>query len=335
MKAFVLLAAVFAQTHPAPQTALDVVAASKDHTTLAKLATSLPAVVDVLKSAGPLTLFAPTDAAFAQLPQATLDAVSKNQTLLASILSYHVLAGTAFAPTANTPAREVVKTATGESLRVDVAAGPKVSLAFGLGTSDVTGSVPTSNGIVHVVNKVLVPPAAASQTAVDAKLNRLVAALQKVNLVSTVDGLKDVTIFAPLDAAFEALDKFAASANLTVTDDLLATVLKTHIIPSVVYSTDIVKAKSIPSVETVSKAPLSVKFEGNSVLINGAGNTNPAKVVIADVLIKGGVVHVIDTVLLPKLDAPASSNTQPKPIASSAMVAAPLALLSLAATMLF
>jgi uncharacterized surface protein with fasciclin (FAS1) repeats len=294
---------------------------------LAKLASSLPDVVDVLKSAGPLTLFAPTDAAFAQLPPATLDAVSKNQTLLASVLSYHVLAGTAFVPDANTPARQVVKTATGESLRVDVAAGPKVSLAFGLGTSDVTGSVTATNGIVHVVNKVLIPPAAASQTAVDAKLNRLVAALQKVNLVSTVDGLKDVTIFAPLDAAFEALDKFAADSKLTITDELLANVLKTHIIPSVVYSTDIVKAKSIPSVETVSKAALSVNFDGKSVLINGAGNANPAKVVIADVLIKGGVVHVIDSVLLPKLNG--------QPVSSAMSTAAPLGLVSLAAALLF
>jgi len=295
--ALLVISSVFAQT------ALDVVLASPVHKTLARLAGSLPGVVDVLKSNGPLTLFAPTDDAFAKLDAATIQAVTKDANLLSAVLQYHVIAGSAFIPDAKTPARQFVKAATGETLRVDVAAGPKVTLAFGLGTSSVTGSVKTTNGIVHVVDSVLIAPQAASATAVAAKLNKLVAALQKTQLVETVDSLKGVTIFAPVDAAFEALEKAASNTGLTITDALLSTVLKTHVVPSVVYSTDVAAKKFIADVPTVSGNTLTVSFRRGNVLVRGKGNFLPSKVVVADVLINGGVVHVIDNVLLPTISS--------------------------------
>jgi uncharacterized surface protein with fasciclin (FAS1) repeats len=282
------------------KTALDVVLESPIHKTLASLAGSLPDIVDVLKSAGPLTLFAPTDAAFAKLDAATVKAVTSDAELLRSVLKYHVVAGTAFVPDEKTASRQVITTAVGKELRVDVSL-PKVTLAFGLGTSSVTASAKTDNGIVHVVDTVLLSPKSASATAVDAKLTKLVAALQKTKLVSTVDGLKGVTIFAPVDAAFEALEKVSSQIGLSLTDALLTTVLKTHIIPSVVYSTDIVAKKLIRDVKTVSGNTLDVSFRRNNVFVRGNGNFFPAKVVVADVLIDGGVVHIIDNVLLPSL----------------------------------
>ena len=235
-------ASAFASPAASPKTALDIVLSSPVHKTLAKLAGSLPAVTNVLSSSGPLTLFAPTDEAFARLSSAVVQAVTTDATLLASVLDYHVLAGTAFVPS-NKPERLFVETAEGSTLRVDVSRGPKVSLSYGLGaSSNVTASVVASNGIVHIVDTVLQLPAAASKTAVDAKLSKLVAALSKENLVQTVDSLTKVTLFAPIDAAFEALDRFDALFGISLSDQILASILKTHIVPQVVYSTDVTRA---------------------------------------------------------------------------------------------
>jgi uncharacterized surface protein with fasciclin (FAS1) repeats len=293
MKFQLLFAAAFAKT------ALDVVLESPIHKTLAQLAGTLPEIVSVLQSAGPLTLFAPTDDAFAKLDPAVTKAVTSDPKLLGDVLKYHVLAGTAFEP--STTPRQFVSTAVGETLRVDVAQG-KVTLGFGLGASSVSASVKTSNGIVHVVDTVLIAPKSASATAVDAKLNKLVAALQKVKLVETVDGLKDVTIFAPLDKAFEALERAADVTNLNITDALLTEILTTHVVPGVVYSTDVAAKKTLRDVNTVSGNKINVSFRRGNVFIRGPGNFFPARVVVADVLIDGGVVHVIDNVILPNLN---------------------------------
>jgi uncharacterized surface protein with fasciclin (FAS1) repeats len=295
MKFGLLFIAAFAKT------ALDVVLESPIHKTLAQLAGTLPEVVEVLKSAGPLTLFAPTDAAFAKLSPEVVKAVTTDPTLLSNVLKYHVLAGSAFAPNAHTPARQFVSTAVGETLRVDVSQGLKVTLAFGLGSTTVSGSVQTSNGIVHVIPDVLIPPKSASATAVEAKLTKLVQALQSSKLVETVDGLKGVTIFAPLDKAFEALAKASKESDIEITPEFLTTILTTHVVPGVVYSTDIAKQKLIRGVNTVSGNKLDAIFRHGNVFVRGRGNSFPARVVVADVLLQNGsVVHVIDRVLLPE-----------------------------------
>jgi uncharacterized surface protein with fasciclin (FAS1) repeats len=315
----------------AQQTALDVVTSSPVHKTLAQLAGTLPAIVDVLRSGGPLTLFAPTDDAFAKLDEGTRNAVTSNSTLLAQVLQYHVIAGVAFDPTKAEP-KSFPKTALGQALGVTVDAG-RVTLQFGLGSSTVTGSVPTSNGVVHVVDTVLVPPPSASATAIAGKFNQLVAALQKVNLVGTVDGAKDITIFAPTDQAFQAFTEFATKNNIQVTDELLKRVLTLHVVPSVVYSTDIIKAKSVINTNALSNEPLAVQLKDGSVIVSGKGNTTPAKVALADVLFNKGVIHAIDTVLLPDLNQP--SGVTPAPTRVSAALGAGLSLTALLSAALF
>jgi transforming growth factor-beta-induced protein len=295
------------------QSALDIVLGSADHKTLAQLAGTIPAVVDVLKSAGPLTLFAPNDAAFAKLDKAVVDAVTSNSALLTQVLQYHVIAGAAFDPATAEP-KSFPKTALGPALGVTVNHGA-VSLAFGLGTSNVTASVKATNGVVHVVDTVLIPPGSASATAIAGKFTQLVAALQKANLVETVDGAKDITIFAPTDKAFEEFTAFAQANKVEVTDDLLKRVLTLHVVPSVVYSTDIAKAKTVIETNALSQEPLTVQLKDGAVLVAGKGNTKPATVAIADVIFDKGVVHAIDAVLLPDLKAAApspASGTAPK-----------------------
>jgi uncharacterized surface protein with fasciclin (FAS1) repeats len=293
------------------QTALDVVLGSPVHKTLAQLAGTLPPIVDVLKSAGPLTLFAPTDDAFAKLDKSITDAVTTNATLLAQVLQYHVIAGVAFDPAQAEP-KQFPKTALGPALGVTVNHSA-VTLSFGLGSSNVNSTVKTTNGFVHVVDTVLIPPTSASATAVAAKFTQLVASLQKVNLVGTVDAASNITIFAPTDKAFETFLAFAKTNNVTVTDALLTRVLTLHVVPAVVYSTDIVKAKAPIKTDALSKEPLTVELKDGSVTVAGKGNSAPAKVALADVIFDKGVIHVIDTVLVPDLNAaapaPAASPT--------------------------
>ena len=110
-------------------------------------------LVDTLKGAGPYTVFAPTDAAFKRVPTKTLNALMKDKAKLKSVLLYHVVAGKV------TSARVVnltsAKTASGKSVRIRVA-GANVFVNDAKVTKP---DVMASNGVIHVINRVLIPPA--------------------------------------------------------------------------------------------------------------------------------------------------------------------------------
>lgn len=292
------------------QTALEVVLGSKDHTTLAKLAGSVPAVADLLKSAGPFTLFAPTDAAFNKIDKATLDALAADTATLAKVLSNHAVTGVVFDPATAKPLT-FVKTAAGQTLGVKVQ-DKEVTIAFGLKTSKVTGTVKTSNGVVHVVDTVLTLQPSASTTATEAGLTELVKALAQTNLAETVDKAVNVTIFAPNNQAFADLVAMAQSTNLQLTNEVLTNVLGLHVVPGVYYSTDITSNVKVAS---LNSKEISVTLKDGSIYVAGTMNTKPAKVIIADVLYANGVVHVIDGVLLPGNETVTAAP--PKPTGST------------------
>ena len=123
--------------------------------TLASLLTSA-GLVKTLQGKGPFTVFAPTDAAFAKVPKATLNKLAKDKMLLKSVLLYHVVSGKVPAATVVTLNGKSAKTVNGASVKIAVRGG-KVYLN---GTTQVTQTdVKASNGIIHVINKVLLPPA--------------------------------------------------------------------------------------------------------------------------------------------------------------------------------
>ncbi|KAL2920053.1 hypothetical protein HK105_200119 [Polyrhizophydium stewartii] len=285
------------------QSALNIAASDPTFSTLVTLAGKFPDIVGVLNGTTTITVFAPTNDAFTKLQTTSPDvykAVTSDDALLKKVLQYHVIAGSAFDP-AKAPGRTIAKTANGAALRVDVD-GAKVTLTFGLANSTVVKSATATNGVVHVVDTVLVPPGAVSATAVSAGLSSLVDSLKKVDFVSAVDGLTDVTIFAPTNAAFDDLTKFAAANNLTISSAILSAVLDFHVVKGAVYSSDIFKAATpIKATTAYNGATVDVAVDNGVVTVAGAGNKTPAKVVIADVLVAGGVVHLIDTVLLPDL----------------------------------
>ena len=107
-------------------------------------------LVDTLKGTGPFTVFAPTDEAFAKLPPGTLDALLKDKEKLKAVLTYHVVAGKVTA--ADVVKIKSAKTVQGQSLKIDAANGVKVNSA-----TVVKADVMASNGVIHVIDTVLIP----------------------------------------------------------------------------------------------------------------------------------------------------------------------------------
>ena len=138
---------------PAMKDIVDTAAGAGTFTTLLKAATAA-GLVDTLKGAGPFTVFAPTDAAFAKLPAGTLDGLLKDPAALKKILLYHVVSGKVMAD-------KVVGMTSADSV-----AGPAIKISVKDGTvylndtaKVVTTDIETSNGVIHVIDQVILPPA--------------------------------------------------------------------------------------------------------------------------------------------------------------------------------
>lgn len=135
-----------------PKTVVDIAIGSADHTTLVT-AVKAAGLVETLSGDGPFTVFAPVNAAFNNLPAGTLDNLLKteNKSALAGVLTYHVVAGKVMA--ADLKDGQMIKTVNGQELKVTIKDG-KVMINDALVTAaDLSGS----NGVVHVINKVLLP----------------------------------------------------------------------------------------------------------------------------------------------------------------------------------
>ena len=134
------------------------------------------------------------------------------------------------------------------------------------------------------------------QTAVGAgTFNTLVAAVKAAGLVETLQGKGPFTVFAPTDAAFAKLPAGTVE-GLLANPQALAKILTFHVVPGKVMAADIVKAKRATPT-TANGATLDVVVRDGRVLVNGAN------VVTADVVASNGVIHVIDTVLIPEAPA--------------------------------
>ncbi len=246
-------------------------------------------LVETLKGDGPFTVFAPTDAAFAKLPEGTVASLLKpeNKAKLQAILTYHVVAG-------NVKAADVVKltgakTVQGQQVDIAVRDG-KVSIDS---ANVVKTDIETSNGVIHVIDSVLLPADKdIVDTAVDAgSFKTLVAAVKAAGLVDTLKGKGPFTVFAPTDAAFAKLPE-GTVANLLKPEnkDQLVAILTYHVVAGKVLAGDVVK---ISSAKTVNGKSASVKVSDGGVMIDSA------RVVATDIETSNGVIHVIDSVILP------------------------------------
>lgn len=133
----------------APKDIVDTAVAAGSFKTLAKALTAA-GLIDTLKGAGPFTVFAPTDEAFAKLPAGTLDALLKDKAKLTAVLTYHVVAGKVMA--ADVVKLKSAKTVQGGSVTIDTTKGVKVDAA-----NVVKTDIACSNGVIHVIDTVILP----------------------------------------------------------------------------------------------------------------------------------------------------------------------------------
>jgi transforming growth factor-beta-induced protein len=264
--------------------------AAGQFTTLASLLQKA-GLVDTLATGGPFTVFAPTDAAFAKVPKATLDALAADPAKLKAVLLYHVVPGRVTA--ADVAKLTSAKTAEGRSLAIKVANGSVFVDAAQVTTPDVEAT----NGVIHVIDSVLIPKEATAtapktivQTAVAAgSFKTLASLLKKAGLVGTLQGKGPFTVFAPTDAAFAKLPK-ATLAALAKDKTKLRSVLLYHVVKGNVPAAKVV---TLRSAKTLNGKSVSIRVTGGKVSVGGA------RVTTADVKASNGVIHVVNKVLIP------------------------------------
>jgi uncharacterized surface protein with fasciclin (FAS1) repeats len=149
LAAVVTLTALPVRAADAKKDIVDTAVAAGSFKTLAA-ALQAAGLVDTLKGKGPFTVFAPTDEAFAKLPAGALDALLKDKAKLAAVLTYHVVGGKVTA--ADVRKLKEAKTVQGGNLRISTAGGVKVDEA-----SVVKTDIEASNGVIHVIDSVLMP----------------------------------------------------------------------------------------------------------------------------------------------------------------------------------
>ncbi|HEY6202554.1 MAG TPA: fasciclin domain-containing protein [Candidatus Limnocylindria bacterium] len=266
---------------------VDTAVANGSFTTLAKLLGSA-GLVATLKGTGPFTVFAPTDDAFAKLDKATLDSLAMDPAKLKAVLTYHVVSGKVLAADVKSG---LVQTVAGSPFTVSIN-GTSVMID---NAKLIKTDVLASNGVIHVIDSVLIPASLSQKDIVDTAVaaggfTTLAKLLTSAGLINTLKGAGPFTVFAPTDEAFSKIDKATLDA-IAGDPAKLKAVLTYHVIAGRVLAAD-VKAGAA---QTVADQPITIATQGGVVMVNNA------KVIKTDVLASNGVIHVIDTVLLPKL----------------------------------
>ncbi|MFN7735019.1 MAG: fasciclin domain-containing protein [Pirellula sp.] len=256
-------------------------------------------LVDTLKGPGPFTVFAPTDEAFSKLPANTVAELLKpeNRQKLADILTYHVIPG-------KVQAKEVIKQRGAIAVN-----GQRVDIRFdeeGLkvdGAKVLTTDILCDNGVIHVIDSVILPgKATIPEIAKDSgTFEILLAAAKAAGLADVLGSTGPFTVFAPTDEAFEKLPKGTVEMLLKPENkSKLVDILKYHVIPGRVYSERVLESKAL---KTLQGSPASVSLK------DGSPRIEQAKILKTDIDATNGVIHVIDSVIIPP---PANTNTQRK-----------------------
>ena len=293
----------------ATNTITDKVVADASFSTL-EAAVVKAGLAETLKSTGPFTVFAPDNAAFTASGITSIDGISADD--LKKILLYHTLASKVMATdiptasntkvlTANSPADSIFVTKNANGVFVN---GIKVTAA----------DIAADNGVIHKLEKVLIPASGnVVETAIatsdgDNGLDSLVVAAVRADaaapgLLNTL-GSATLTVFAPTNKAFRDLLSALSLNNISqVPIDILIAVLQYHVVPSRVFSSDLVNG-ALPMLAngstTISVTGPTIKGNNSVLNLSVAGTSvNTCNIIAANVLCRNGVVHLIDRVLLP------------------------------------
>jgi uncharacterized surface protein with fasciclin (FAS1) repeats len=252
-------------------------------------------LVDALKGEGPFTVFAPTDDAFAALPEGTLEALLADpEGDLTQILLYHVVPG------------KVMAADVSDGLEAETLQGAKAAFSVDgnsvmIGDATIVATdIETSNGVIHVIDAVILPPTEEEagmmekdivDTAIEAgSFETLVAAVQAAGLVDALKGEGPLTVFAPTDDAFAALPEGTLETLLADPEGDLKQILLYHVVPGKVMAADVSDGLEA---ETLQGEKATFSVAGDGAMIEGAA------IVTTDIETSNGVIHVIDAVILP------------------------------------
>ncbi|WP_258103535.1 fasciclin domain-containing protein [Marinoscillum sp. MHG1-6] len=255
-------------------------------------------LVSTLLTTDNLTIFAPNNQAFID---AGVDVSSLSADVLGDVLSYHVIGSKVLAADipnmATTLNGDIYFSVTGDGVFINGS------------TKVIATDVESGSGVVHVLDNVLMPPSGnivdiAVALSEDGEFNSLVAALQRTadegtaeqNLLTVLSGETEYTVFAPTNAAFQALLDSEASWN-TLADiplETLIAVLTYHVVPGRVFDVDLAGALDASNMLGTANSSASLTFDLNTLTIDGS-----ASITGTNTLATNGVIHVIDAVLVP------------------------------------
>ena len=278
-------------------TVVDIIVNSDSHQTL-ETAVIAANLAETLNGDGPFTVFAPSDDAFDGLAEGALDLILANADQLSDVLLNHVHSGNVLStdlengmgvPTLNNT--ELTVTIDGMTVMINLATVTQADLI-------------ASNGVVHVIDKVLLPDFGQEDTTVYSIIKAspihttLETAIDAAELGETLSGDGPFTVFAPTDDAFGALPAGALD-DLLADIDLLTEILLHHVHSGNVLSTDLSNGMEVP---TLNDDVLLVSIDAGTVMIDMSTVIQP------DIVANNGVVHVINAVLIAD-DEPTTINT--------------------------
>jgi uncharacterized surface protein with fasciclin (FAS1) repeats len=244
-------------------------------------------LVETLKGDGPFTVFAPTDAAFGAFTDIELEAITSDVDLLTRILTYHVVPGDVRA--ADVVNLSSAPTVNGKDLSITVEGGE----VFVDGRRVAQTDLVVENGVIHVLDGVLLPEPILDivETARNAgSFNTLLTALDVAGLTDVLEGEGPFTVLAPTDDAFAKIPADVLNGLLADVDALMD-VLTYHVIDGEAPASAVVQ---LDAATTLQGSDVAI-----SVAADGTVRINDSTVLITDIFTTNGIIHVIDTVLLP------------------------------------
>lgn len=262
-------------------------------------------LIDVMKTSGPFTVFAPSDAAFEKLDAGVLDILIANPDVLAEVLQYHVVNGKVLSTGLSNGVTQTLLS--GKSIDVMISGG---LVTLNGSATVITPDVEATNGVVHIIDEVLLPEGfmlpepdptknivqLASETS---SLSILVEALTKFpDLVSALSGSGSYTVFAPTNDAFTALLGVVGQTSLDdIPEAVLERLLKYHVISGASLMSSDLSDGQMASTILSTDDKITVSINGSDVMINSAAVTTP------NIKATNGVVHLVNAVLVPELES--------------------------------
>lgn len=255
-------------------------------------------LADTLSAPGPLTVFAPTNDAFAALLTElglSKDQLLSNKPLLTAVLKYHVVSGSV--SSTQVPIGKPIMPVAGGFFKADKV-GADLVLTDGRNRTSkiVQADIPASNGIIHAIDKVLLPAdkTVVQVAAANPDFSILVEAVTAAGLADTLSAPGPFTVFAPTNAAFASLltELGITKAQLLGDKALLTKVLTYHVVPGLVLKAQVPVNTPITTVEGET-------FQVSSAFVITDRRSRMATITATDILASNGVVHVIDKVILP------------------------------------